>query len=129
MALNELALAKARGALDRMRIRTNMARTLYEHRRKSQFPLAIQYCEQALEQDVRGNFNWPANLVLMLRLEIESTHDARETIKEHIKRYPTRYSFLAREVVPKILDQRARQRAVIALEELQRQDDAGASPC
>lgn len=128
MKLNELALTKARRALDRMRIRTNMARTLYQHRRKEQFHLAILYCEQALQEDVRGNFNWPANLVLMLRLEVESTREARETIEEHIKRYPTRYSFLAREVVPQILDQRARQRAAIALEELQRQNDAGASP-
>ncbi len=118
MALNERALRCALDDSARVRILTNMARLIYSNGILGQYRRAIELCEQAIEVSGRRRFQWAENLLLQLVLEAMPRGKTERIIEEHADRFGVTFSYLIREVAPKIKDTACQRRALAALARL-----------
>lgn len=115
LSLNERALKASRRPIERARILTNMARIFYEHRLQVHFPRAIELCEQAVREDLTGNFQWPVDLLLCLRLESDTQGRAKEVIEQHMALFPSTLSYIKRKVLPGLRNSRSKKLADVAV--------------
>lgn len=88
MRLNKIAFSHAIWRQQRAQILHNMANLIFAHKIRSEFELAIEYCEDSIRNTTKDKFFWPKNLLLKLRLtKCDSEGEIKLMLEEHQSRF------------------------------------------
>jgi tetratricopeptide (TPR) repeat protein len=68
-------------------IYNNMAQTIYRHRKRKLYEMAIDYCERSISLRSTVKFHYPSSLLLAIRIELANRGELQDIVRQHKDKY------------------------------------------